>query len=914
MPLFNREYRELADNVPKFARPVGAISPQALEGATIAAIGSGIGGCLSVCIIASLQQLINNLKKALDSANERLDRLERRLSGEERRFENIQPQSHEVGIGETPQEQNVVFRDYNPGFKTHINGEYDSVRDHAMANDASLDNFFRRPLRIKSYQWNVGDATPSWEGYMNPWLEYFNNPRVVNRIANYKLLRARLHLKFLINGTQFHFGRVLASYHPLFDDDDFISLIATREYACLESQRPHVFLNPTSSEGAEMTLPFFTPLNVLDITQTDWTRMGRVFLRQLNQLRHASGATDVVNISVFAWCEDIRFAVPTQVNPSNISPQSDEYSSRPISHMAGIVSRIATAVSEFPAIRPFALATSIGADAVGKVASLFGYSKPATIEQEIMRPITVRDLAVVNTKDDAQKLTLDVKQELTVDPRTVGLDGTDEMNINYVAGKESYLDTFDWSVTADPETLLWNTVVDPRNVLSTGSGATEQFFLPSIAFASVPFEQWRGSIKYRFQVVSCGFHKGRLKFVYDPSGTPTGDAEYNTAYTTIVDISQETDFTVCVGWGQSTSYRNCMPFPSKEYGTTRQTWSPVDVYGNGTLSVYVVNELAVPSVVDGDIEINVFVSGCDDIEFANPSDAIVGTLKYRQPQSSEIEPQSSESTIGNEMTEASTKPVHDSEVATMGENTDISDQTNHIHYGEVIRSFRSLVKRYVFSDIVQTVAFANLYMSNQNYRSAMPRNGGFVTLGTAPNHTISGTRNYSYWQTNYLTFITQAYAGWRGTIRHMYKQDQFENAEHTYTVVRKPEDLGDNDLFTDTGSTLLPAAHQELINDMIKRESAGQGAMMLSSGNNVSAVFEVPYQKRFRFCPARQNLEPVKDIDTYQNGYFVNRTAFYDSTNAASIPCLHYVAAGEDFTTFFFVGCPPVYRVVSEPV
>lgn len=775
-----------------------------------------------------------------------------------------------------------------------------------MADDAHLNEFFQRPIKIAEYQWSVGDANPSWEGYIDPWTLYFANPRVVNRISNYKLLRARLHVKFLINGTQFHFGRALVSYTPAYDD--FVNDINVRQYICLETQRPHVFLNPSTSEGAEMTLPFFTPLNVLDITQGDWTNMGRLFFRQLNQLKHASGADDVVNISVFAWCEDIKYAVPTQKDAFNIQPQSDEYSSRPISYAAGIVSRLATAASRFPPIRPYALATSIGADAVGKIAALFGFSKPATIDAEIMRQLTVRDMAVTNTKDDAQKLTLDVKQELTVDPRTVGLDGTDEMNINYIASKESYLDTFTWTFTEDPEELLWNAVVDPRNVLTVGTGDSQRSFLPALAFVSMPFSQWRGSLKFRFQIISSGFHKGRLKFVYDPSGTPLNGAEYNTAYTTIVDISKETDFTVCVGWGQSTSYRDCMPFPRTEFGVNPRSWTPALDYGNGTIACYIVNELAAPDPVYGDVEINVYVSACDDLEFGNPSDTPISDLKYRPF----VEPQSNE--VGTELTDPSTMPTHDSEIVTMGENTDISDYTNHIHFGEVVRSIRTLLKRYSFYEITPTGSDPTAgYVSNVTRRSSMPRNGGFVSISAPPNYAISGGRNYSYAQTNFLTFFTQAFAGWRGSIRHMYQAEDYIGNRTTFLVARRPTDPTDIDTTVVTQNLFAAGNAAGFYNSVMKQTGTGSGAMILHSGNNTAAVFELPYQKRFRYCPARRNLQPVLAVDGFQNGYSLTRTTLCTDQNLRMIPLKHYVAAGEDFNLFFFVGCPPVYSWDQEP-
>jgi hypothetical protein len=145
--------------------------------------------------------------------------------------------------------------------------------------------------------------------------------------------------------------------------------------------------------------------------------------------------------------------------------------------------------------------------------------------------------------------------------------------------------------------------------------------MPAVAYATFPFEYWKGSLRYRFQIVCSGYHKGRLKIVYDPYGVPqtatvADPAEYNTAYTEIVDIAECNDFTVDVGWGQNTPWRQHLNFPqilgnsfASASGTTPapalglNSANTIGV-GNGTLAVYVVNELTVPnSTVTADIEV-----------------------------------------------------------------------------------------------------------------------------------------------------------------------------------------------------------------------------------------------------------------------------------------------------------------------
>lgn len=235
-PNTNREYGELADNGPKLDRTVDTIVPQAGDTATLATIGSAVGGVIASCVIFALTATIHNFVSHLKEIADRISAMERRISANRHNMDTIEygddvsqisPHSEQIGIGSTPRTENVRFHDYNEGFRYTVGSEYDPVRDHALADDATLDNFFSRPLKLKELQWNVG--SPLLEPEFNPWSLYFENKRVINRINNYKLLRCKLHLKFVINGTQFHYGRLMASYRPHPVSDNFPNVLPDRK-------------------------------------------------------------------------------------------------------------------------------------------------------------------------------------------------------------------------------------------------------------------------------------------------------------------------------------------------------------------------------------------------------------------------------------------------------------------------------------------------------------------------------------------------------------------------------------------------------------------------------------------------------------------------------------------------------------
>ncbi len=823
---------------------------------------------------------------------------------------NMEPQSMSHGVTEglgTHQEENVKFVDTNPGFVFEEPNELDPLRDVALASDAKLDDFFQRPVRIASYQWLVNG--PLFHEVFNPWALYFQNPRVINRIANYRLLRSKLHVKMTISGTGFHYGRLLASYNPLASDDDYTTRRSNIDQDKVgATQRPHFFLNPTTSEGGEMVLPFFYYENVVDIVESEWQKLGEMTLSSLGTLKHANGAVDLVTINVFAWAEDVKFAIPTSILPNTLVPQAlDEYEGT-ISRVAGIVANVAGKMSQIPPISKFARATEIGARGVGMIASLFGYSRPADLEHCQYRPNTKGSFAVTNMKDDVHKLTVDQKQELTIDPRTAGLSDVDELGINYIASKETYLTNFAWQIGKANETLLFTSVVDPMIHRQNG----DETHLTAPAFAALPFKYWRGSMNFRFQIVCSNYHKGRLKVVYDPdSALPT--TEYNTNYTTIIDIADTKDFTMTVGWGQPTTYRERMDIDRnqvQQHGTTITGYSAsLSEFSNGTISLYVVNELTVPNdTINNDIRINVFVSMGDDFEVAVPIGTDLQRVRFTnatnlmEPQGYsylDYEPQGQTEEI------AETKPVHDMSLDTMAKLTSVTDTTNHVHFGECIRSFRQLLKRYMIHEFPPVAGLINDVVVHEYVRHAMPFEPGYTANSSSMTNTV-GLVEYAYGYMTLPKYISSAFGGWRGGVRYVWDFTRVNNVQErdkqTITVsVNNDDELQANlaSVLNDVTNNIGRASQLELFS----RVAGMNGISHQTSPVNPTINFEVPFYSERRFLPAKKRIN-FGTSDPNMPKFTVTR---YGERGDDADSITSFVSTAEDFTCFFYLGPPVIY-------
>jgi len=181
----------------------------------------------------------------------------------------------------------------------------------SSTSDASLGSFLGRPTRIAEYQWSVG--LPLFEEF-NPWKLFLDDPRVAEKIANFELYRSKLHVKMVISGTGFHYGRALVSYNPL---SGFDEVTVDRNFLDTDligaSQKPHFFLNPTNNSGGQLDLPFFWSNNYLSLSDLDRDYMGEMTIKSMTNLLHANGGNDPVTITVYAWASDVVLTMPTSV-------------------------------------------------------------------------------------------------------------------------------------------------------------------------------------------------------------------------------------------------------------------------------------------------------------------------------------------------------------------------------------------------------------------------------------------------------------------------------------------------------------------------------------------------------------------------------------------------------------------------
>jgi hypothetical protein len=804
------------------------------------------------------------------------------------------------------------FTDQNPSFLYQVDSQPDETFSVADQKDVTLGKFLSRPVLIQSFDWATG--APNIYERFNPWKDFFSDSRIANRIAHYAFLRCKLRVRVLINGNQFHFGRAILSYIPLPGYDELTKdRVFVREDIVQASQRPHIYIDPTYSQGGELALPYFYPKNMLEIANSEYDQMGEMVLHTINVLKHANGADDNVTINIFAWAEDVVLSGPTNATSDDLSPQSgeDEYGQGIVSKPAGIVARVAKKLTSIPPIAPYARATELAAGSVAQIASMLGYCRPNDISTILsVKPQYGGNMANTNLEDTAIKLSVDAKQELTLDPRTVGLSGVDELGIKNLAQRESYLTTFDWQVSDLRDQKLFGIAVTPGQtaVYSGGLGANEAH-ATAMAFASLPFQWWRGTIKFRFQIVASNYHRGRIRVVYEPFDTAPS-LDYTTNYNRIIDLAEEKDFTVEIGWNQNVPYKQMLRplIDGEPFGPTFV--NPfASAFSNGMLSLHVVNDLTVPnSTVNNDIQVNVFVSAGDDFEVAGPAHDNMRRYTFYDPIPPALDAQVGEDVVDLEKTTDPSAPMKDTDEFVGSTQMDDNDKTNHVFFGEEIKSFRPLLKRYALTlhETSPEDATGNFWWRLR--LPAFPLSRGYVPVSPAVFPDVNVC------EMTLLNWVSAGFTGWRGGIRHKLfvglndlNPNSDESSKLTFASVTREQMYTTGNPYSNAFSTVDATSR---VGTLLTQQGVANNFFNGGTANplnrNPVQDIEVPFYSNWRFLPSKRDSNNVNGLfrvnpPTYQ--LLVRADGAEDRPQVSD-----FVATGEDFNLFFFTGCPVFYR------
>lgn len=631
-----------------------------------------------------------------------------------------------------------------------------------------------------------------------------------------------------------------------------------------------------------MTLPFFWYKNWLELTEADTQNMGQLLLYPMAPFRSANGlALTPPTLTIYAWMTEVKLAG----NTGQLAVQSrDEYGTGPVSGVATAVAGFSSKLEDVPIIGKFAKATTLGARAISSIASLFGFTNVPVIDNVgPFKDVPFHGFASSEIGVPMEKLTLDPKNELSIDPTTCGAPGMDELAITNFAKREAWIAEAEWEQTDAVDTLLVGANVTPTHCRTQGAGDELRFLDTPAALATRMFSNWRGDVVYRIKIVKSQYHQGRLLFTFDPTGNGLlGSSPETVVNSEIVDISTTDEVEVRIPYMAPQSFLRAKPEVGRDIwwkGTSVPSYDPD--YHNGIFRVTIINPLTGPDA-SSQVRLLVFMH-MENFQLANPSDVAF--------KSSLFEVQSSDNKCQ----------------FTLGQETPPPKELFLVNFGEDVRSLRTIMRRttaigadYQSMSGVTTTNLAYI-RKLEFYRNIYPEYYGYdpsayfnitklVGSGSAPGNAVNdGPANY----------VTPCFVGVRGS--YNYSFDSFLQEDSNFSITRY------NEPFTTINSGVI----QRMTQPLEYLPKTGLSGMSLVNTKTQSGLqVSVPFMNKFKFIDTSpySRLKGKAEDDSENNNYIIRATDTFRSPTTGSYTSYNgyfrYGSIGVDYTPIMFVNVP----------
>jgi hypothetical protein len=793
---------------------------------------------------------------------------------------------------QTEQSSPGIGADFTDGLAGHQNSQ--------------LAEFLSRPVLLLSENWTHGAA---YSQVLDIWALYFANTAVLSKITNYSLIRAKMNVKVMLNGSPFHMGRIHVGYLPVFNSKSFwIGNPAGSNFidSMIIQQLPGTGacpLAPNKNGIFEMEIPFFNDVPFLEVTDLP-TTLGDLHLDSAGILLDTANGNIVdVGITVIAWLTDVELLIPTAVaasgevamggeapssTPSVPTDDTDEL--KPNATISTISTAVAAAtgkLSGVPVIGPYMSAISGASGMFGKAAALFGFSRPPVLTD----PILVKNspfsrITHTDGAETVQRLTFDVKNQITVDPSTTGLPPIDSMSVKTWTDHWSLVNTFPWEGSDVAGSQIYSINVNPYYV-NVNSDAGGDIICPTaLAGATVPFKYWNGGIEHKFVCCSTQFFSGRLVLTFDPQGQTHNITNTNDQYALYMDLSDADEIAFRTSWAQPKAYQ----LLDKDFTSINADFTTVynATTCNGNVSVQVQNPLVGPDV-NPNMFILHYVRAAPDFQLAVPDEVWTEEISMLPVASS-----------------------GDVEVVDFvgASNQSLKAIQPQVYYGEAISSWRALCHRYN----IHHSSAENTFVSISTPTMFKFDHGAFPAPRT--NSTVTGNFNYGVSSNNVnnllMTYLRGSYAGWRGGIRHKFVLGHAPQGVNPSLLiaVRDPLQLG-------TGGTFAVATRTQIsldgksVTNLRNMGNLWLGAAAEEFSNQPVIEWEVPFYSDRKFCTTDlQNTLP--NSGTYSNNPEIAHASstiavvnHSTAGNATVVLGTDMIAAGEDFDLLWFLGASP---------
>jgi hypothetical protein len=581
----------------------------------------------------------------------------------------------QVAMDQVTLKQNIVHFEDKATVDSEVLVPCEKVPDISFGATETLEQVLQRPIRVGTFSWTPDMVEGQYIYVLDfPSAIIEQSAFIKDKLREFSYLRCDIEISIRVNGTAFHYGKLLFAWDPCmrFMDLDYRHSV-NNVYSA--SGNPCVLVSPTQSETMVFTVPFVFPYYYLLLNSYGMNRiantsayrsMGGLKVYVLNPLQQYSTApSNPVGVSIYARMVNVSLQGPANLHEFEVTPLkpvpstmltpesttgSSNYINKATASGKGFVRQAkrnveakkksanpiieeqeqddpSTSIATIPVTGTFTRVKNV---MKRLYSTLVDTSYPETIAHECnpvsLDPYTAmvpRQFNMANTHGLNPSITLTMHPGATIDkhPCLLGSHAA-EMDLDYVFSTPSLARIIPWTAESQSGVQITDWIAVRPGFRGPGYDTI-------LSWSTLPYQMWRGSIRVMFHITASSFHAGRLALVWVPpeSGYPQDGATLlstleGKAIMRIIDIKTESQVAVTFPyfsmrpWKLRTALNDNARLnapPNIGDGTV------FDLYASGYFAFFVVNELTHSENPPPPVYINAFVSGGEDFQVAYPS-------------------------------------------------------------------------------------------------------------------------------------------------------------------------------------------------------------------------------------------------------------------------------------------------------
>nr|QKN89029.1 MAG: polyprotein [Riboviria sp.] len=783
---------------------------------------------------------------------------------------------------EVTKEENTIFTDQR---NTVVDEGYITTQTQPNLKDVSMQedqwhvrDIMKKPIPFVHGDWSVsqnqGQIIGQWElpgdALLGP---HFNQS------ATFVFWRGHPTVRFQINGTKFHSGRLIAAFIPVFSFGSYNDKLYDVDTL---TTLPHIILDAGFSNSGVINLPFVHMNTYFNsVANRPWQSLGRLILVVFNKLSSATSSSQSIGYTGWISYDNCELHQPCYAHQVEFPTVGVKKLTQIFAQagVEGLVKHALPLITDLVAPGASGLTNMIG-DVIGGTSDMDKPTDPVEISRWV--PNATTSLSMGTGLDKSSRLCLN-NGSYTVGDADLVSTTRDDMDLLEISKIPTRLTTLSWTDSTSTGTILAKIPICPnvytkKTDSSAVSPAVNVMTPTMLAYIARGFKFWRGGLRYKIQVIASQMHSGRLMIAFAPGvgDISFGNATYLNTY--IIDLQERHEVEFTIPFLAERPWLRCDRM--RQYLGVETETGDDNFENTGYLGLFVLNRLSKPDSVAASIDINVLVSASDDFELAVPADftAFQGI--------GDVIPPTAQALVGQH--DVTTRTEDGPITLTKGGGQLQSSATSTL--SENAMNLKTLLRRYykVYQNRTKSTGSKvfTLFFQNSPDLSGVNKcfNGG------------EGVQMRTH-----LAHFSQLYAFWRGSLRYKLIWNWKMNdsiGPITLKVFHIPSAFNfGNFSFTsqDSSSSAMLAACESY------------GTLLAQTWVQSSLEFEIPFYSPYTQLITTQGALPNCRFST--GGIVIVAETVETQESAVSFEL--YQAAGDDFT-LNYLKAPPKIQFVDN--